>query len=394
LHISYRYPALVTAKSRSAGGSWRRIVPMLGRAEISELSADEVPVAAIVSIIDRDGGVPLRFHEGRFYRKSHTLGFDEKESGLERTMGRAICEHLLSDRAQNSSLAPSVPSANGSEVFWSMWEQGRESLRSCRYQRGIPAKMWAACKPFDPVRHDGEMLEHWADVASDYVSSIISIDGCLWTPVDEPMMRWQAGSNPDEWIYDDTSSYRNAYGRRTDLPAPYGSADCLSDTIDHLHPYWNSRWKFLPLPEVVAAADDATGWLGDVLMPEAFTTDHAGLLLDRAARVSAFTIARATHYLIGRMAPGDWSGQQKSLKRVTRGRPGECPFEDIERTLEAFSDLLTQQQNALGRYNRSENLSGMIDEARERWNNRPIELGNNLGESLVTDTDRLRALEN
>ncbi len=389
--ITFRYPALVTTKARSAASGWRRIVSMTGQAEIPEFSKDDIPVAAIVSISGRDGGVPIRFHQGKLYWRSYETTFRSEEAGLDLAMGHAVCEYLLKERSHNVSLG-----ASHGRSFWTLWEYSRDSLASRRYIPGFSDARWAEFKQFDPKKFDGDMLEHWAEVATEYVSSILSIDGYLWLPVDEPMMRSELISGrptgPHEFVYDDASCYRNGYGRPSDMPKPYGSASFDPDAPHRLHPYWNPRCRYVSLPEAVALADSRTGWLADVLLPEAFTIDHATLQLDRAARVSAFCVSHIINdFSISSF--DELATLQKVLKRVTIGCPGDQPSQDLCDVLEQFSDYLRsfdgKPHSALSGYLGSLNLRTLVDGALERWNDRPIELGNELNRNHIPGIGRV-----
>lgn len=151
----------------------------MGRAEISELAPDEAHIAAVVSISGRDGGIPLRFHQGKFYKESIQTRFDTGSSGLETALGYAICEHMISERASAASIGPFYQGGAWEQILWSMWGIERQSQRVRRCQQAVPENIWAATKSFDPNKQDGDMLSHWADIASNYVSSVLSIEGKL-----------------------------------------------------------------------------------------------------------------------------------------------------------------------------------------------------------------------
>ena len=386
MRVNYRYPAMVTMQRRSASAAWRRLVAMMGQADLPEVSADDAPVAALVVDMGRGEPTALRYYDGRFYRQSTVSEFSERGSRLEHAMGVAICERLLGEKAYTASIAPSGPNGTAYDACWSLWLLARGGTAGLGHVPQVSDSIWAAMKPFDAVKMDAGMLEHWSQVAFEYVSTLIVLDGAIWTPVEEPMMRselkgiWRTG----KLVVEDASCYRNSYGRPSDLPPPYGSADHHSDGIAPLGPYWNPRCRYLSLPDAVNMAAERGEWLGDVLLPEAFTVDHAALQLDRAARVAAASI---THILddLGYVKSGAFGDHQAALKRVTRGRFERVDLEKVRDTLEAFQDHLKAHGGYCGTRDREYlermDLGLMIADAIAGWEDRPVELALGLDSS-------------
>ncbi|MBY3151379.1 hypothetical protein HFO56_03125 [Rhizobium laguerreae] len=349
---------------------------MFGTAEIQEMSSDDAPVAAIVPI-DRNGSkAELRFHSGRFYRPSSAAGFDPGSAGLESEMGRAICDHILGERMWAAAIGPTADEGGWKSTLWSMHGRARLSQFAKAFHQAVPDSVWELTKPFDPTKHDGDLLPKWAEVASSYMSSLIVVDGRLWLPVDEPMMTMRE----NESRCDDASCYRARTNLPYRLPSPFGTDQGKVGEVGVCHRYWDPRWNYMSLLEAVTHANSSTGWLGDVLMPEAFAIDHAALQLDRAARVCAASINWLTDdrgHHVSLLKGNEWLQYQSSFKRVLK-QETQQPSDDIEQLLGNFSRHLAGEAREhvyVSAFVRSTNLPEMIDRARERWNDRPIELG-------------------
>jgi hypothetical protein len=319
----------------------------------------------------------LRFHEGRFYRQSADSVFDPGRSGLESEMGTAICDHVLAERQSTASIGPTDDTGGWKSILWTLHDRSRLSQFMKGFHQSVPDSVWTLAKPFDPVKHDGDLLPQWAEIASNYVSSLIVVDGRLWLPVDEPML----ATRGDEVHFDDASCYRARVNLPHRLPPPFGTDSGGLGEVGVCHTYWDPRWNYMTLPEAVANANRETGWVGDVLMPEAFTIDHAALQLDRAARVSAASINWITDnrsiqavQLIG----NEWHRFQSAFKRLLRTE-AQKSSDAIEHLLGEFTGYLASNEMIdpdVERFVKRTNIQEMIEKARDRWNDRPVDLGN------------------
>ncbi|MBY3433574.1 hypothetical protein HFN89_05375 [Rhizobium laguerreae] len=351
-------------------------MPMFGTSEIQEMSSDEAPVAAIIPITRNDTNLELRFHDGKFYSQSSNATFDPGSAGLESEMGRAICDHILAERQSVASIGPTDDTGGWRSILWEMHERTRLSQFRKSFHLSVPDSVWAIVKPFDQTKHDGDLLQKWAEMASDYMSSLIVVGGRLWLPVDEPMVAMRGG----EVNLDDASCYRARTNLPYRLPPPFGTDKGKMGEVGVCHRYWDPRWTYMSLPEAVTHANSSTGWLGDVLMPEAFAIDHAALQLDRTARVCAASINWLTDdrgHHVSLLKGNEWLQYQSSFKRVLKQETRQSS-DDIEHLLSNFSRHLAGEAREhlyVSAFVRSTNLPEMIDRARERWNDRPIELG-------------------
>lgn len=385
MRVNFRYPAMVTTANPGAATAARTLVSMLGQADVPELSTDDAPVAAIVHPIGA-----FRFYEGKLYRQTRWTKFHPRRCGLDREMGRAICERLLDEKAYNAALQPNLGYATGREISWSLWRHSRDRLIIDRVETGqheeFPDELWDKMKPYDPSTMDGDNAAHWSSIATDYVESLIVVDGTIWLPSDEPMIRTAlVGLNAtSSTVWDDASCYRNGFGRPCDLPPPYGSNEWHSAHVYNLHAYWNPRCRYVPFPQAVVEATDRGMWVGDLLMPEAFTTDHAPLQLERAARV----VASCVPHILNDTAyafHGTFIKHQKALKRLTKSRPIHSESEAIYDALAQLRDDLESLEGrafALNNYLEKMNLKPFISEAMTAWEERPISLAIERGVSL------------
>lgn len=350
-------------------------MPMFGCSEIRELSADDVPVAVTATIMCGQPETELRFYEGRFYRQSKAATFEPGSYGLEGEMARAICEHLIAERMSAAAIGPGDDKIGWRQPLWLMHKDARRSLAMKSRTLSVPDALWAITKPFDPSRHSDELLSTWADVAANYMSSLVLVDGRLWVPADEPMFAITENSA----LYDDASCYRAKNDRPSKLPSPFGTdKGALGDVCDY-HPYWDPRYSFVTLLEAVEDRNIPINGPCDVLMPEAFTLDHASLQLDRAARVAAASINWLTDE-VTLVKGSDWMYFLSAFKRFLR--PGSpSTLDDLEHLLGEFSDHLARRAVELdgGYFLRETRLQEMIESARSRWNDRPVELGSDLG---------------
>jgi hypothetical protein len=351
---------------------------MFGRTEIRELSSDEVPVAATATIKRGDLETELRFYEGRFYGQVQNATFEPGSCGLEAEMARAICDHLIAERASMAAIGPAGHRAGWRQSLWIMHKDASLSMEKTPLIRGVSPSLWAATKPFDPIKHSDELLYTWTDVATNYVSSLLTVDGRLWKPVNEPMLAIISNAA----LYDDASCYRARIARPTKLPWPFGTERrSLGDAGDY-HPYWDPRYSYVTLLEAVENRDLPINGPCDVLMPEAFTLDHATLQLDRAARVAAASINWMTEggVNVTMMKGNDWLFFQSSFKRLLR--PGSSSTsDDIDHMLGEFSGHLARRADnpEVRHFLRKTRIQELIENARSRWNDRTVDLGADLG---------------
>jgi hypothetical protein len=259
-----------------------------------------------------------------------------------------------------------------------MHKDARSSQQTKSCLLAVPDELWAITKPFDPSRHDDDLLSKWAGVAAEYVSSLVVVDGRLWLPVDEPMFEIK----DNHALYDDASCYRAKTDRPYRLPPPFGTdRGDLGDVCDG-HTYWDPRYSYVSLLDAVEDRTIPINGPLDVLMPEAFTVDHASLQLDRAARVAAASINWVTDdqgVQVTLLKGSDWMFFQSSFKRLLK--PGSTStLEDVDHMLAEFSEHLTRRAGELdvGHFLRETKLPELIDNARSRWNDRPVELGSNI----------------
>lgn len=380
MRVTYRYPALVTsAKPRSETVKGRRIVPMLDHAEISEYSSADIAVAAILPSPSVSSNLEFRFHDGQFYKPTDLETFDERSSGLEQAVAEAIGDYLIDERAYKPMIAPYVVGRGDTAgTIWSLWRKGRQTPGSRVDPSYISEKIWAACKPFDADTMKSDLLERWSEVARDYVTSLLLIDGKLWVPTKEPMMRSQMSQSlpvPHQFTHDDASCYLNAYGRPSGLPQPYGSNGVRSDAIHLLHPYWDTRVSYLSLPQANEISDTKTGWLGDVLLPEAFTVDHETLQLDRAARLAVCFITHLTEDFVPFR---NFIGHQKTLKRLTKVRAGDLDFDVLAEALVALNGYISPEngtiQQDVHNYIQRFGIRARVTEALDRWQDRAVDI--------------------
>lgn len=389
MRVTYRYPALVTsAKLRSETVKGRRIVPMLDYDEIPEYSTNDISVAAMVPMAVEDNAITFRFHDGRFYRSTELEVFDERSSGLEQAVGEAIGDHLIQERAYRPMIAPYVIGLGDTAgAIWSLWKKARQTPGSHVDPSYIREATWEAFKPFDADKMNDDLLGKWRDVASGYVKSLLMIDGKLWVPTKEPMMRSElvhSRAVANRYTFDDASCYLSAYGRPSGLPVPYGSNEVSANALHLLHPYWNPRCRYLSLPQATDIASDKTGWLGDVLLPEAFTVEHDALQLDRAARQATCFIG----HLIEESVPTpsrQTLSLQKALRRVTKVPTDERDFEVIAEALAEFTDHISPDNREFSLdadyYIKEYGIREAAMDALDRWNDRTVDirLGHGIG---------------
>ncbi|MCS4089321.1 hypothetical protein [Rhizobium sp. BK176] len=334
------------------------------------MSSDEVPVAAMATINSGQPETELRFFGGRFYRRSSATTFEAGSCGLEGEMGRAICDHLIDERMSAAAIGPGDDGAGWKKQLWRMHKEARLSQeRKSRNLSAVPDELWALTKPFDPVKHTDELLPKWADAAAAYVSSLIVVDGRLWLPVDEPMLAIKDGYA----LYDDASCCRAKNNIPSKLPSPFGTDKGPLGKTGDCHPYWDPRYSFVSFLEAVEDPSIPINGPCDVLMPEAFTVDHASLQLDRAARVAAASI----DWLL---KESDLLFFQSSLKRMLK--PGSrSTLDAVDVVLGELSHHLIRRSGepAIAHLLRKTQIQGLIERARFRWNDRPVELGNDLG---------------
>jgi hypothetical protein len=143
----------------------------------------------------------------------------------------------------------------------------------------------------------------------------------------------------EKYSYDNASCYFNAHGRPSGLPEPYGSNDVAADALYLLHPYWNPRCRYLSLPQAVSLADRNTGWLGDVLLPEAFTVEHEALQIDRSARLATCFIGHINDRFPTPVKK--LIAHQKTLKSVTKVRAEDRDFGMIADVIADFLEYIS-----------------------------------------------------
>ncbi|MBY3155201.1 hypothetical protein HFO56_23040 [Rhizobium laguerreae] len=286
----------------------------------------------------------------------------------------AICEQLLDNRDHNATLHPRHTKGE----LWAAWNSDLMQPRIPGSFKNLPDWAWRRISPFDPSRHEAEDLAEWERRAQAYVSSLILIDGEIWCPVEEPILRWSYTSSYDDYVYDDISAYRSRFGRPSEIPLPYGRVSNGSHGASVLPSYWFAHWRYLSLPEAVANTHGDEDWICDVRMPEAFNTDHAILRMDRAARLSVVEIKRAV---------GVWPGtairentelgkHYQSMRRVTV-KPETPDGDELEPALEGFLAFAERQgeNDYLGHVFQQSGIRLLVKEALRSWRDRPVDIG-------------------
>ncbi|MCS4088579.1 hypothetical protein [Rhizobium sp. BK176] len=373
MRFDYRFPALANTTRRIGSQARKQIVSVPGVADIPEVSSEEAPVAAVFSVEERDGGQKFRYRGDRFYMQATRFGQPDTEAsvGLEATMLAAICEQLLADREHNTSLYP----RHLKTQLWAEWSRDLTQPRIPGSFARLPNWAWGMLPPFDAANHGAGELTTWERRASDYVSSLIVVDGKIWCPVEEPVMRWSYTSTHDDYVFDDVSAYRNRSGRPSEMPSPYGSVSNGSHAARTLSPYWSAHWRYMSLPEALDSAHGEEDWLCDIHMPEAFTTDHAALRMDRAARLSVVSIKRAINLGPGTVIrrSSDVGKHYQALRLLTKGTE-ISDGDDLEPALDqfrAFAESLSEQ-DYLGYSLQKSGICLLVKEALRSWRDRTI----------------------
>lgn len=375
----FEYPALVTTRPSSSGKTQRQLVFATGEADIRDVGEDEAPVAAVVSVLHGQTGVRperFRFFEGRFYRATRARSFDSDSSGLNMHMAIAVCDRFLQDGNPRAAFTPSV----AKKYLWSYWRDTKNQSRELRQSQSLAPTLRSSLVRFDPVKFDVDSLSHWSGMAHAYAASTIAVEGRIWKPVDEPMMRHHRSGGPKLWDYEDVSCYRARVGPTSFLLPPYGTRKLgMIERVEDVGPYWSPDWQFLTLPEAAAAADESTGWLCEVVLPEAFDSEmHAVMQLDRAARVVCVALDHST--LLA--ADAELAAHVRTLRRLTVRRTADDDLDGIETALgglEAHLGMVLgmEPQESLQSYMRRQlfkRLGAVMGEALERWNGRTISI--------------------
>lgn len=374
MYFDYRYPALAAVKSGARTLASSRLVGMSGTAVVQEITADEAPVAVQMVSPKRAGRASVfsfRTYGGRLYKRAKA--FDQENSGLDRFMAHAICDRLLAEKAQGAGLG----SQYAKSLLWQLYSDNGDDGTHRQNRDTFFAPFWDELPVLDRARFDETSAEEWSALASGYAESLIAIDGVLWVPSDEPMMRCRVGGHPEDNYFADTSVYRKAYGRTSDLPSPYGRDDTRQDTIDSLHLYWDATWLYVPLTEAAELSAASASWKCRVILPEALTTDHATALLDRAARLAVLNLPRIEDRAgaaVMRMNDEIYR-HYISLRRITKARAGEYSGDELDAALEGLSDYLgSKADDVVGGFMSRANVPDLIDTARQRWAERTIDM--------------------
>lgn len=378
MRITYSYPALTTVQRRSASQPWLRIVKADGSAMVDEYSSEDIPVAAVVSVVDRDGGERIRFHEGRFYLNTHSSDIDSAVHQTNMVATRAIADSLVEGRKHLAAIHPKEIR----RPLWNLWLAGRDNL-------SIPASFRSAflspatlteLPEFNPAKHDRAEFDLWARHHLSLVSEIIMIDGEVWLPIKEPILNNHI-SMPYEWSYDDVAVYDMRKGRPGDLPAPFGKRITTRPDGSWDSRYWRPGFKFVSLPEAEELGANWSKWLCDVMMPEAFTADILSLEMDRAARLAVVAIRDQ----IARSNVNDFirrddqlSAHMKALSRLVKGTKEIRSAEEIEGPLSRFlaytlADVRSPYHNG-NKFRGRGSVSEMMKDVLTRWYDRPVSL--------------------
>jgi Holliday junction resolvase len=375
VRFNYRFPALVKTTRRIASQARKQIVSVQGTADILELSSEEAPVAAVFSVHERDGGRQFRYRGDRFYMQATRLGQPDTatSTGLEATMLSAICEHLVNDREHNATLYPRYLK----NPLWAEWNRNLMQPRIPENFAHLPEYAWKMMSPFDPANHGDDDLAMWEQHATSYVSSLIVIDGKVWCPVEEPLLRWSYTSSYDDYVYDDLSAYHSRSGRPSEMPSPYGRATNHSHEGRTLPLYWYPHWRYMSLPEALASAHGEENWVCDINMPEAFVTDHAALRMDRAARLSVVEMKRAVYVGPGTVIrdSSDLGKHYRALRSLTQS--GEnADGDDLEPALESFLAFAESQgeDDYVGHSFQRSGIRLLVREALRSWRDRTISI--------------------
>lgn len=340
MRITYSFPALNSVLRRSAAQPSLHLVNGVCTTHVAELSDAEAPVAAVVEMAERDGGQNVRFYNGRFYHRTHSADPVVALGKIELVNYRAIGDRLVELRKDDAALHPR--SARG--AIKNIWIAARDNkgLPHTYERHRISTTVASEMAAFDPSKHDEDEFSRWRTYAGELASSLIIVDGEFWHPIDEPMLA-KISMRANSWTYEDAAVYRSRGGRSKDMPKPYGRGPTLYPGMGRGPRYWNADFKFVSLPEAENTSDAKTGWVFEVLMPEAFTNDVLYLELDRAARlaVAAMTDAVACSELdsfIRRDEELAW--HRKILLNLTKRSSLPATSEELEVALSSFSKYI------------------------------------------------------
>jgi hypothetical protein len=381
MQFTYKFPAMTTILRRSAAQASLCMVTGLASARIEEVSPQEAPVAATISIKSRDGGVPFRFHDGRFYIEARG-GID----GALRHMGgellRGICDELLRTKKHAAAIQPK----EAQNILWDVWRHGRDTPPVVFDENVLPDRLFDGMKDFDPGRYDSEHFERWKTYCEDLVSQLRMIDGNVWRPTREPILVWNSAGALNRWIFDDIGVYDLFRGRAKNIPAPYGRGAMpgFLSSFQSDFRYWKPQNRHFSLPdadrltEAYRANRDFS-----VSMPEAFEADITGMEMVRAARLA---VASMRHEL-EQSSTGDYvrldedlAYHYKRLVRLTADGSDSPTSDRLEDALLAFWQYANPRDDVRSPYHTGRKFGGqsgvasLVGDALHRWQNREVDL--------------------
>lgn len=381
MQFIYTFPAMTTALRRSAAQAALCMVKGSASATVKELSRFEAPVAASISIVRRDGGRDFRFYDGRVY-VSVLGGISAAMRHIDGQIISAIGDALVEQRKHAAAIQP----RSLRPFVWQLWSYGRNTLEppSTYAAEMLPAAIFEDMKPFDARRHDEPQFEYWRTYADELVSQLILIDGEVWRPTPEPVLRWGVRGAWINWDYDDAGVFDLWKGRPKDLPKPYGQGGLPGFLGQFLGSkrYWLASNRFVSLPEADALASDY-GVKGGfrLLMPEAFTVDIHKHEMNRAARLAVAAMKEAVDTSDENSfirQDDDLAHHYRVLSKLTSGKNGYRGPEELEDALTAFVHY--SQAKLASPYHNGSKFSGdasvgpMARDILARWNNREVSL--------------------
>jgi hypothetical protein len=223
--------------------------------------------------------------------------------------------------------------------------------------------------------------EHWTRVAESHMDSLLVIDGHVWVPVPEPLLRLHTNIDVFAARVTSASVYSARSRHSRDLPRPFGR-----QSLYQAFEYWSSHTvmeSFLDVGSLNGRSiRDMPEW--DVHMPSAFDVSHPE---KEIIRMAGALVVDLFNYAKGRpqneKMPHEVQALYGDMYSSLSGEGGHVDFETLETSLEGMLMVLKPTAFSPPRFGprewRSEDgrIAGMvsaIERTLERWRERTVEL--------------------
>lgn len=396
MRIDYEFPAVVRVRTPRSHAEKHVLCRMSGQGEIRELSEDEAPMAAVVT--RKDGRSKYRAVEGGLFASVGRFSDLRRGVGAKRLLRRASVEMGMLRMCHEELSAVPRAFVAPDEAALVLAEASRPAVFHRPPDVFVdvkgPGDRWSLLPSFDRYRsspHSEDDVERWRATADGMLDGIVLCDDKVWIKVPEPCLSVVTNRNSVYTTHADVAFYsQGASEPRIGTPPKEMSVYWrdIDETCFGLTEWRQARAFAEDHAASIMRGSRTPNVTSDVLNvqvtePSAFVFDFATAefrrLADRLFHQGTEAMRLPSRPAVWRRNVPDDFVEALLAFEAARAVDGDNMAE-LEAAVEGFHEAVSVLRPELERLGfRTDDVLRVIARGLDRWDERPIGLGSDLG---------------